>query len=109
VTWRSLATLGVSGGLIPCPSALVVLLGSIALGRAGFGLVLVLAFSVGLAGALTAVGLLFLHAGRLLERRMRPGTRLGTLLRYAPIIGAGALTLAGVAIVLRALNEMARI
>jgi len=106
VTWRSLATLGVSGGLIPCPSALVVLLGAIALGRTGFGLVLVLAFSVGLAGALTAVGLLFLHAGRLLERRMRPGTRIGALLRYGPVVGAGALTLAGVAIVVRALNEM---
>jgi len=106
VTWRSLATLGVSGGLIPCPSALVVLLGSIALGQVGFGLVLVLAFSVGLAGALTGVGLLFLHAGRLLERRVRPGTRIGIFLRYAPVVGACVLTLAGAAIVVRALNEM---
>lgn len=106
VTWRSLATLGVSGGLIPCPSALVVLLGSIALGRVGFGLVLVLAFSVGLAGALTGVGLLFLYAGRLLERRVRPGTRVGAFLRYAPVAGAFVLTLAGAAIVVRALNEM---
>jgi len=106
VTWRSLGALGVSGGLIPCPSALVVLLGSIALGRAGFGLVLVLAFSVGLAATLTAVGLLFLHAGRLLERKLRPGARFQTFLRYAPVVGACALTLAGAAIVVRALNEM---
>ena len=106
VTWRSLAALGVSGGLIPCPSALVVLLGSIALGRVGFGLVLVLAFSVGLAATLTGVGLLFLRAGRLLERRLRPGARIGTLLQYAPVVGACVLTLAGAAIVIRALDEM---
>ncbi len=98
--------MGVSGGLIPCPSALVVLLGSIALGRVGFGLILVLAFSIGLAATLTAVGLVFLHAGRLLERRVRLGSRVGVVLRYAPVVGACVLTLAGAAIVVRALDEM---
>ncbi|MDQ3653053.1 MAG: hypothetical protein M3458_22800 [Acidobacteriota bacterium] len=68
VTWRNLLALGISGGLLPCPSALVVLLSAISLGRTGFGLLLVIAFSLGLAGTLTGVGLAFLYAGRLMKR-----------------------------------------
>jgi ABC-type nickel/cobalt efflux system permease component RcnA len=68
VTLRSLLALGISGGLLPCPSALVVLLSAIALGRVNFGLALVLAFSVGLAATLVAIGLLLVYAGRLFER-----------------------------------------
>ena len=105
VTWRGLLALGVSGGLLPCPSALLVLLGAIALGRAGFGVLLVLVFSLGLAGTLTAVGLLFLSAGRFLERRAPAAPWTAALLRYAPIGGAAAVTLAGVAIVVRALRD----
>lgn len=105
VTWRTLLALGVSGGLIPCPSALVVLLGSIALGRIGFGLALVVAFSLGLAATLTGLGLVFLCAGRYLERRIRPAGRTLTVLRYAPAFGSVALTLAGVAIIVRALEQ----
>src|SRR5205823_4957518 len=52
---RSLLAVGVSGGLLPCPSALVVLLAAISLHRVGFGLLLVLAFSLGLAAAITGV------------------------------------------------------
>ncbi|HEY7033911.1 MAG TPA: sulfite exporter TauE/SafE family protein [Thermomicrobiales bacterium] len=105
VTWRTLLALGVSGGLIPCPSALVVLLGSIALGRVGFGLALVVAFSLGLAATLTSLGLVFLYAGRFLERRVRPTGRTLFFLRYAPALGSIALTLAGVAIIVRALEQ----
>jgi ABC-type nickel/cobalt efflux system permease component RcnA len=105
VTWRGLLALGVSGGLLPCPSALIALLGAIALGRAGFGLVLVLAFSVGLAGTLTGVGLLFLSAGRFLERRAPAGRLTSAVLRLAPVGGALGVTVAGLAIVVRALAE----
>jgi len=68
ITLRSLLALGVSGGLVPCPSALVVMLGAIALGRIAFGMVLILAFSIGLAGVLTGIGLLLVYARRLFER-----------------------------------------
>lgn len=105
ITWRGLLALGVSGGLIPCPSALVVLLGAVALGRIGFGLALVVAFSLGLAATLTGLGLIFLYAGKLLERKMRTdNARLKFVLRYAPAVGSIALTLAGVAIIIRALG-----
>jgi nickel/cobalt exporter len=102
VTWRSLLTLGVSGGLIPCPSALVVLLGSVALGRVGLGLALVLAFSLGLAGLLTAIGVAFIYAGRLLGR-LSVG---GPLLRLLPAASALCVAILGLGITWRALVEM---
>lgn len=62
VSWRSLLALGISGGLIPCPSAMVLLLAAVALNKTAYGMVLVVAFSVGLAVTLTLVGLAFLYA-----------------------------------------------
>ncbi len=63
---RGLIGMGVAGGLVPSPSALVVLLGSIALGRTVFGVFLVFAYGLGMAGTLTAVGLLLVRLrGRL--------------------------------------------
>lgn len=56
VTWRSLLALGVLGGLLPCPSALIVLLAAISLGQVVWGMLLIVAFSMGLAFVLTAVG-----------------------------------------------------
>ena len=97
--------LGISGGLLPCPSALLALLGAVAVGRAGFGLLVVVAFSLGLAATLTGVGLLFLYAGRFLERRSLAG-RWSGLLQFAPPIAAVAVTASGVMIVARALLEI---
>ena len=68
LSMRSLLAVGASAGIIPCPSALVLLLGAIALDRVGYGLVLVVAFSLGLAGLLSAIGLLVLYARRWVER-----------------------------------------
>lgn len=66
ITWKSLLALGVSGGLLPCPSALVLMLSAISLGRIGYGLILTLVFSLGLAATLTGVGLAFLYLGKAL-------------------------------------------
>jgi nickel/cobalt transporter (NicO) family protein len=66
VSLGSLVALGASGGLVPCPSALVLLLSAIALGRIGLGLGLLVAFSLGLAGVLMAIGLIVLYAKQLL-------------------------------------------
>lgn len=62
ITFGSLIALGASGGLVPCPSALVILLASIALGHVGLGLILLVSFSLGLAGVLMAIGMLVLYA-----------------------------------------------
>jgi ABC-type nickel/cobalt efflux system permease component RcnA len=102
VTWRSLLALGISGGLLPCPSALVVLLSAIALDRVGFGLALVLAFSLGLAGVLSGIGLMFVYAGRLFERLPVQGR----LLRILPVFSALFIALVGLGIAARALLEV---
>ena len=102
VTWRSLLALGISGGIVPCPSALVVLLSSISLGRIGFGLVLVLAFSLGLAGVLTGLGLLLVRARWIFERlpkQMR-------LVRVLPAISALFIALLGLGITTQALMQI---
>jgi ABC-type nickel/cobalt efflux system permease component RcnA len=101
VSWRSLLALGVSGGLIPCPSALVLLLGAIALGRVGFGMVLVVAFSFGLAVVLTAIGLLMVYARRLFDRFSFEAR----MPRLLPVASALVMVLAGVGIVLGALRQ----
>lgn len=101
VSWRGLLALGVSGGLLPCPSALVLLLGAVALGRPAVGLLLVLGFSLGLAGVLTGLGVLLVRA-RGLFARLPAG---GRLLPSLSLAGAALVTLAGVAITLQALVE----
>lgn len=68
ITWKGLVAMGASAGLIPCPSALVVLLGAVAQHQVALGLALIVAFSVGLAATLTALGLLVVHARRLTTR-----------------------------------------
>lgn len=102
ITWRSLLALGISGGLIPCPSALVVMLGAIALNKIGFGLILVIAFSLGLAGALTAIGALFIYAGTLFKKF--PAS--GKLVSVLPVLSALFISLIGLGIVYRGLVEM---
>lgn len=94
VTWRNLLALGVAGGLLPCPSALVVMLAAIAAGRVAYGLVLVVAFSVGLAATLTAVGLLFVYAGRFVKSPMRQNK----FVRLLPVVSALVIACLGAAI-----------
>lgn len=97
VTWRSLLALGISGGLLPCPSALLVLLSAVALHRVGYGMVLVLAFSFGLAATLTGIGLVFLRAGRLLERS-QSGLLASPVFRALPMFSALVITGVGAVI-----------
>jgi ABC-type nickel/cobalt efflux system permease component RcnA len=68
ITWKGLIGMGASAGLIPCPSALVVLLGAVAQHQVALGLLLILAFSVGLAATLAVLGLLVVHAHRMATR-----------------------------------------
>ncbi len=94
VTWKSLLGLGISGGLIPCPSAMVLLLATIAMRKTALGLVLVFAFSIGLAITLTGVGAAFLYARRLFGRARVPGR----LVQALPVISAGIITCIGIVI-----------
>ncbi|HEY3191280.1 MAG TPA: sulfite exporter TauE/SafE family protein [Solirubrobacterales bacterium] len=107
ITTRSLIALGISGGIVPCPSALVVLVAAISQHRLGLGLALILAFSVGLAATLTGVGLAVLHGGRLLER-LRPERRLfgGRVAGVLPALSATLIVVAGTLITLRAIPQL---
>src|SRR5262249_16981284 len=71
LSWGGLVALGASGGLVPCESALVLLLGAIALGRTGLGLLLLVSFSLGLAVVLMGIGVAVLYAKNLIPERRR--------------------------------------
>jgi nickel/cobalt exporter len=68
ISGRQLLILGITGGMVPCPAALVVLLSAVALHRTGFGLFLIVAFSIGLAAVLIAMGVVAVYAGRMMFR-----------------------------------------
>ncbi|ASC71915.1 Nickel/cobalt efflux system RcnA [Halomicronema hongdechloris C2206] len=103
VTWRNLLMLGFSGGLVPCPAALVLLLGAIALGNTLSGLVLVLAFSLGLASVLTGLGLLLVYARQVFQRIPTP--RL-PLMQWLPAISALGITVIGIGISTRSILQI---
>jgi len=96
VPMRQLLVLGITGGLVPCPAALVVLLSAIALHRIGFGFFLIVAFSSGLAAVLIAIGLLMVRAGRMMSR-LNPASQL--VRRQLPLLSAAFITMVGVLLV----------
>ena len=96
VTMGSLMALGASGGLVPCPSALVLMLSAIAVGRIGFGLSLLVAFSLGLAGVLMAIGIVVVYAKHLLPEPNR--TAAHPLFRAVPVLSAAVIVVIGVLI-----------
>ena len=102
---RSLIALGISGGLIPCPTALVVLLSAVALGRIGFGLLLIVSFSAGLAVVLMGIGLMLVHGRRLLDRVPLQNR----LVRLAPFVGAALVILTGVVMTAQAIASVGRL
>jgi ABC-type nickel/cobalt efflux system permease component RcnA len=99
---RSLLAVGISGGLLPCPSALVVLLAAISLHRIAFGLVLILAFSAGLALTITGIGL----AAVLARSAFRRVGFDGQLVRLLPAASAAVILAAGLAMTFRAVPKV---
>ncbi len=99
---RGLLGVGISGGLIPCPTALVVLLAAISLHRVGYGLVLIVAFSLGLAAAMTGIGLLAVTAKRL-SARLRLD---GRFVRALPALSAVVVLVLGLVMTVRALPKV---
>ena len=94
--------IGISAGIIPCPTALVVLLAAISLQRVAYGLVLIVAFSFGLALAITSIGLVAITAKRAFSRMSFEGR----LIRALPAVSAVVVITLGVAMTLRALNPL---
>jgi ABC-type nickel/cobalt efflux system permease component RcnA len=99
---RSLFAVGVSGGLLPCPSALVVLLAAISLHRVAFGLLLIVAFSAGLALSISGIGL----AAVLARGAFRRASLDGPLVRLLPAASALVILAAGLAMTVRAFPKV---
>jgi ABC-type nickel/cobalt efflux system permease component RcnA len=101
-SFRSLFAVGVSGGLLPCPSALVVLLAAISLHRVAFGLILIVAFSLGLALSITGVGLVAVLAKRVFARARFDGRLVSAL----PALSAVVILVAGVLMTVHAIPKV---
>lgn len=99
---RGLVGIGISGGIVPCPTALVVLLAAISLHRVGYGLVLILAFSVGLAASVTGIGLVAVLARRTFSRVSFEGR----LVRVLPAASAAVVLALGLAMTARAVPSL---
>ena len=99
LTSKGILGVGVAAGLLPCPSALVVLLSAIALHRIGLGLALIVAFSLGLAATITAIGLVAVFARRTFGRLSLDGP----LVRALPAASAALILAVGLLITARAL------
>lgn len=104
VEWRTIVPMGLAGGLVPSPSALVVLLGAIALGRAWFGVALVVAYGLGMAATLTAAGLLLVRARGAIEHRL--SGRLGSLAGVLPKLTAAAIIAGGLILALKGAAQL---
>jgi ABC-type nickel/cobalt efflux system permease component RcnA len=96
--FRGLLAVGISGGLLPCPTALVVLLAAISLHRVAYGLVLIVAFSVGLAAVISGIGLLAIGA----RQTFRRASFDGPVVRALPTVSALVILVVGVAMTARA-------
>ena len=108
---RELIAMGLAGGLVPSPSALVVLLGAIALGRVAFGIALVMAYGVGLALTLIAAGLLlvrFESGARKITSRMTSSTgkKFAWAIQLLPLVSGFAIAGAGLLLVLRSAQRL---
>jgi ABC-type nickel/cobalt efflux system permease component RcnA len=112
VSRRALVGMGVAGGLVPSPSALIVLLSAIALGRTAFGILLVIGYGVGMAGTLTAAGLLLVRIRDRYQRRAagRAGRRIGAAAArwqiIMPYFTACLVLLVGLGLALRSVNQL---
>jgi ABC-type nickel/cobalt efflux system permease component RcnA len=100
VSVSGLVALGVGGGIIPCPAALVVLLTAVSLNRIGFGFLLIVAFSVGLAAVLVVIGVLMVQARRVMARFGEGGP---LIQRWLPLTSSAVMTLLGIGIAIQAL------
>ena len=103
VSMTQLFTLGITGGIIPCPAALVVLLSAFALHRIGLGFFLIVAFSIGLAGVLIGFGMAMVYARRFMTRLQIDGplTR-----RWLPVASSAFITVLGMILAIQALSTV---
>ena len=111
VSRRGLVGMGIAGGLVPSPSALIILLSAIALGRTWFGILLVLAYGLGMAATLTAAGVMLVSLRDRYQRRA--GSRDGRIARtarrwgkVAPYLTGGLVLVVGLGLAIRSIGQI---
>ena len=102
ITWKSLLTLGISGGLVPCPDTIAILLVAVAVNRIPFGMLLILAFSIGLALVLIGIGIAMVQGVRFITRN----DFLARFSVYAPVVSAITVSGLGIVLTVSALNSL---
>jgi ABC-type nickel/cobalt efflux system permease component RcnA/Tol biopolymer transport system component len=102
VTWKSLLTLGISGGLVPCPDAIAILVVAVAIGRIPLGMLLIVAFSLGLALVLIGIGIAMVQGARLIQRN----EWLNRFSLYTPVLSAVVVLGLGIGLSLSAINSL---
>ncbi len=105
---RGLIAMGLAGGLLPSPSAVLVFLGALAVGHPWFGVALVVAFGLGMATTLAVVGVLVMRLRERVERRLvrRPGARVSVLLTVLPVLTAVTVTGLGLLLALKGMHSL---
>ena len=98
--------MGIAGGLVPTPSALLVLLGAAALGRTWFGVTLVGAYGIGMAATLVIAGVILVKLQGWLERHWFDSAWLRVTMRFAPIATAALLMAGGASVALRGATQL---
>ncbi|MBN2470577.1 MAG: PD40 domain-containing protein, partial [Anaerolineae bacterium] len=101
ISWRALIALGISGGLVPCPDAIAILLVAIAINRLALGLSLVVTFSLGLAVVLIAIGIAMVQSRRLMDRF----TALDRFVPAMPLLSAVIVLALGLVLTYNAVNR----
>lgn len=103
LSFGGLVALGISGGIVPCPAALAVLLAAVGTAEFARGITLVIIFSVGMAMVLVAIGIAMVRASEFMKRRLEGG---GRWMAALPIASACLITLIGLVLVAKALADM---
>jgi nickel/cobalt exporter len=103
LSWRGIVAMGAAAGLIPCPSALVVLLGAVAQGEIALGMLMIVAFSLGLAATLTLLGIAVVSAGRVITRFNVPAA----FVTAVPAVSALLIVGVGLVLTLQAVPKVA--
>ena len=98
LSWRGLVTLGAAGGLLPSPSALLVVFTALAVGRIAYGLTLIAAFSLGLAVTVSVVGIAVVRGRDVITARMARSPRMAGALSLVPLVAAGAVVVFGMVV-----------
>ncbi|MDQ6824586.1 MAG: hypothetical protein M3007_03875, partial [Candidatus Eremiobacteraeota bacterium] len=95
LSFRSVVLIAMSGNIAPCPAALVVLLSALSLHRLGYGLIVVIAFSIGLAAVLTGMGIAFVRGASWLSER----AAFDRMVKYGPLVSACVIAFIGAAMI----------